>query len=284
MVDACRDENPATNPGVSLGLAIGTLAKAGRDKLTFIADPAIASFGAWLEQLIAESTGKHGIGHRPGRPRAARRDRGLRRRPRLRPPDARRRRTARAATTAGDTFVDAAAAAGHPVIRIDLADPIDLGARDVPLGGRDRDRGRGPRDRPVRPAERRGGEGADPQGPRRRLVDGERPAAPPPPIVADAATPASTLHGDAPLRLTAGDGTLVGELARHLARRKPNAYLALQAFIAPSRRGHGGDRPDPRASSATRRAARRPPATGRASSTRPASSTRAARRPAGSSS
>jgi hypothetical protein len=42
------------------------------------------------------------------------------------------------------------------------------------------------------------------------------------------------LHGDAALRLTAGDGTVVGELARHLARRKPNAYLALQAFIAPS--------------------------------------------------
>jgi hypothetical protein len=39
---------------------------------------------------------------------------------------------------------------------------------------------------------------------------------------------------DAPLRLTSGDGTLVGELARHLRRRKPNAYLALQAFIAPT--------------------------------------------------
>src|SRR5262249_21771230 len=42
------------------------------------------------------------------------------------------------------------------------------------------------------------------------------------------------LHGDAALRLTDGDHTIVGELARHLARRKPNAYLAIQAFIAPS--------------------------------------------------
>jgi glucose-6-phosphate isomerase/transaldolase/glucose-6-phosphate isomerase len=59
------------------------------------------------------------------------------------------------------------------------------------------------------------------------------PAAPPPTaLVADAAS-GITLYGDAPMRLTAGDGTLVGELARHLARRKPNAYLALQAFIAP---------------------------------------------------
>jgi hypothetical protein len=43
------------------------------------------------------------------------------------------------------------------------------------------------------------------------------------------------LHGDAPLRLSAnGNHTLVGELRRHLERRRPNAYLALQAFIAPT--------------------------------------------------
>ena len=62
MLAACGDPDPATNPGLSLGLAIGTLAKSGRDKLTFLADAEIASFGAWLEQLIAESTGKHGVG------------------------------------------------------------------------------------------------------------------------------------------------------------------------------------------------------------------------------
>jgi hypothetical protein len=42
------------------------------------------------------------------------------------------------------------------------------------------------------------------------------------------------LFGDAPLWLTSGEGTLVGELRRHLARRKSNAYLCLQAFIAPT--------------------------------------------------
>src|SRR5258705_1952511 len=62
MAAACRQPDPTTNPGVSLGLAIGTLAKAGRDKLTFVADPEIASFGSWAEQLIAESTGKRGVG------------------------------------------------------------------------------------------------------------------------------------------------------------------------------------------------------------------------------
>src|SRR6478609_3657627 len=62
MLGACRQPDPETNPGVSLGIAIGTLAANGRDKLTFLADDEIGSFGAWLEQLIAESTGKRGVG------------------------------------------------------------------------------------------------------------------------------------------------------------------------------------------------------------------------------
>jgi len=49
------------NLGVSLGAALGALKKAGRDKLTFIVSPAISAFGLWVEQLIAESTGKNGI-------------------------------------------------------------------------------------------------------------------------------------------------------------------------------------------------------------------------------
>ena len=52
------DENPA----VSLGAMLGALYRAGRDKLTFIISPPIAAFGLWVEQLIAESTGKNGIG------------------------------------------------------------------------------------------------------------------------------------------------------------------------------------------------------------------------------
>jgi len=60
MVDACRQADVEGNPGVALGLAMGAAAKAGRNKLTLLTSPAIASFGAWLEQLVAESTGKHG--------------------------------------------------------------------------------------------------------------------------------------------------------------------------------------------------------------------------------
>ncbi|MCX4246294.1 bifunctional transaldolase/phosoglucose isomerase [Paraliomyxa miuraensis] len=60
MVDACRNDVAADNPGVQLGLMMGLAAKAGRDKLTLVASPRIAPFGAWLEQLVAESTGKQG--------------------------------------------------------------------------------------------------------------------------------------------------------------------------------------------------------------------------------
>jgi transaldolase/glucose-6-phosphate isomerase len=61
MVNACSSCVPvAENPGVVLGCTLGALAKAGCDKLTFITSPKLWGIGAWLEQLIAESTGKQG--------------------------------------------------------------------------------------------------------------------------------------------------------------------------------------------------------------------------------
>jgi transaldolase/glucose-6-phosphate isomerase len=63
MVRSCGPEvPPAQNPGVELGLTIGVLALRGHDKVTVIGSPSIASFGAWAEQLLAESTGKNGKG------------------------------------------------------------------------------------------------------------------------------------------------------------------------------------------------------------------------------
>ena len=57
------DVPPAENPGVQLGIAMGVAAaRFGRDKVTIIASPGIADLGAWLEQLLAESTGKQGRG------------------------------------------------------------------------------------------------------------------------------------------------------------------------------------------------------------------------------
>ncbi|MEK8091156.1 bifunctional transaldolase/phosoglucose isomerase [Methylocystis sp. IM3] len=64
MQRACAaDAPPAENPGVQLGVAMGVAAsRFGCDKVTIIASPHIADFGAWLEQLLAESTGKQGLG------------------------------------------------------------------------------------------------------------------------------------------------------------------------------------------------------------------------------
>jgi glucose-6-phosphate isomerase len=58
MVEACAACVPARdNPGVILGAILGAAGNAGRDKITLVASPGIASLGAWLEQLLAESTG-----------------------------------------------------------------------------------------------------------------------------------------------------------------------------------------------------------------------------------
>ena len=63
------------NAGLWLGCALGELARQGRDKLTFVADAPLSSYGIWAEQLFAESTGKHGTRHPADRRRAAARPR-----------------------------------------------------------------------------------------------------------------------------------------------------------------------------------------------------------------
>jgi transaldolase / glucose-6-phosphate isomerase len=66
MMDSCGpDVPPGENPGVALGIALGAAARGGRDKLTILASPSLADFGAWAEQLFAESTGKNGKGFIP---------------------------------------------------------------------------------------------------------------------------------------------------------------------------------------------------------------------------
>ncbi len=63
MIRSCGpDAPPSENPAVALGLALGAAAARGRDKVTIITSRPLASFGAWVEQLFAESTGKHGKG------------------------------------------------------------------------------------------------------------------------------------------------------------------------------------------------------------------------------
>ncbi len=226
MLGACREPDPASNPGLSLGLAMGVLAKAGRDKLTFLADDEIVSFGAWAEQLIAESTGKHGVGIVPvdleplGSVESYGPDRAFV-----------RLSLAGADGAQRDLLADALEAAGHPVIRIGIADPIDLGAEfvrwEVATAIAGAVLGIDPFDQPnVEEAKQLTRQILEDVGHARGATTETAP-----PI---AAGDGLTLHGDAALRLTSGDGEVVGELARHLARRRPDAYLCLQAFIAPT--------------------------------------------------
>ena len=116
---------PSINPGVQFGLAMAVLAQRGRDKLTVSLSPSIAAFTGWIEQLIAESTGKDGHGIVP----IAGESLGLPTRYSAQPPD----RFFVDITVAGDATseersarLDALEAAGHPVVRIEIADPRDL--------------------------------------------------------------------------------------------------------------------------------------------------------------
>ena len=124
MVSACMPSVPVgENPGVVLGAILGVAARNfGRDKVTIIASPGLEALGAWLEQLLAESTGKDGTGLIPIDREAARPARGLRRGPSLRLSP-----TAVGAGCGQDTAVAELERAGHPVVRIGVDDPYDLG-------------------------------------------------------------------------------------------------------------------------------------------------------------
>jgi transaldolase / glucose-6-phosphate isomerase len=123
MVDACQASTPVEqNPGVMLGLIIGTAAKLGRDKITLITSPGIGDLGAWLEQLIAESTGKLGKGVIPvdreqlGAPDVYSNDRIFAYLRLENAPDA-----------VQDAKVAALEKAGHPVVHIAVSDIYNLG-------------------------------------------------------------------------------------------------------------------------------------------------------------
>ncbi|NMF64291.1 bifunctional transaldolase/phosoglucose isomerase [Brasilonema octagenarum] len=123
MVHSCASSVPAKeNPGVVLGTILGVLAKQGRDKVTLITSPGIADLGAWLEQLLAESTGKDGKGLIPvdreplGTPDVYGSDRIFA-----------YIRLDSAPDSTQDAAVTALEQAGQPVVRITVADPYQLG-------------------------------------------------------------------------------------------------------------------------------------------------------------
>ncbi len=125
MADACR-RGAAGNPGLALGAAIGEAARAGRDKLTILTSPRLAPFGDWVEQLIAESTGKQGTGIVPivgesvGRPSAYGDDRCFV-----------MLTEAADADTQWRALTAELEAAGHPVLRIEVDGPSAVGGEFV---------------------------------------------------------------------------------------------------------------------------------------------------------
>jgi RpiB/LacA/LacB family sugar-phosphate isomerase len=122
MVETCGNEvGVRGNPAVQLGAVLAGLARAGRDKVTLVLSEKIRALGGWIEQLLAESLGKDGTGLVPvadeplGAPNVYGDDRIF-----------------VSIVLDGDTSQDAALAklsdAGHPVLRLQLRDPMDLGA------------------------------------------------------------------------------------------------------------------------------------------------------------
>lgn len=124
MAEQCRKADDAhSNPGAYLGATMGSLAKAGRDKVTVLSSPALSTFGLWAEQLLAESTGKEGTGLIP-----------IAQEPLLKPGAYGTDRFFVYLKLKGDKnqaldrAVQALVKAKHPVLQFDLRDRYDLGA------------------------------------------------------------------------------------------------------------------------------------------------------------
>jgi transaldolase/glucose-6-phosphate isomerase len=119
---ACEEPEAAANPGLLLGAVLGTAAVDGRDKATIVCSPKVASFGTWLEQLLAESTGKLGTGIVP-----------VESEPLGGPGDYGHDRLFVHVAVRGDGGADAdrlqrQQAAGQPVFTIEIESPEELGA------------------------------------------------------------------------------------------------------------------------------------------------------------
>ncbi|HVY61716.1 MAG TPA: bifunctional transaldolase/phosoglucose isomerase, partial [Planctomycetota bacterium] len=123
MAAACGQAVPPdANPGVLLGTILGVCAKRGRDKVTFVASPALRALGGWLEQLIAESTGKEGKGivpvdlERLGPPGTYGDDRVFV-----------QLRMDEDTITHADGMLTELEGEGHPVVRISLGERVSIG-------------------------------------------------------------------------------------------------------------------------------------------------------------
>jgi transaldolase/glucose-6-phosphate isomerase len=203
-------------PGVHLGVIIGELAKAGRDKITIICSPALANFGDWVEQLIAESTGKEAKGVLPviGEPLGS---------PEVYADDRLFVYLRLEGDMTHEASVRALEVAGHPALRLSLSDRYDIGAQfflwEMATAIAGYRLGINPFDQPnVEAAKILAREMVASY-----LNTGELPAMTP-----EFESDGIAVHTDL------GGNTLRGALDALLRTARPGAYICVQAFIQPT--------------------------------------------------
>jgi transaldolase/glucose-6-phosphate isomerase len=224
MVGSCEASvPPSENEGLRFGAILGELAKAGREKLTLVTSPRLAAFGAWIEQLVAESTGKHGLGIVPvdgealDAPDAYGDDRlfvflGL---------DA-EEDDERAKKRAG------LAKAGHPVIAIRLESPMDLGQEmfrwEMATAVAGHVLELNPFDQP---------NVQESKDFTKQLLEelGKTGQLPEPELASVAADAGLIVQVDPSQADAVGNGSLADVLGRHLERAKVPDYVAINAFL-----------------------------------------------------
>jgi glucose-6-phosphate isomerase len=211
MAERCRAPQADQNPGLALGLLMGSAARAGTDKLTLVIDPRIEALGAWIEQLVAESTGKQGKGIVPvdgealGAPEAYEADRLF---VAIRLEDDGAREAPDDAWAADEEALTRLAAAGHPVVTIRVPGLAGIGGEffrwEFATAVAGAVLGVDPFDEPNVTESKRNTE----------RVLRERPPRDP--------------------GIPVGGGTLPEQLTAHLARLREHGYAAITAFLAPS--------------------------------------------------
>jgi len=226
MARCCGANVPVEeNPGALLGIILGTAANAGRDKATLVTSPGICDLGAWLEQLLAESTGKLGKGIIPVD------------RERLAGPEVYGNdrifvyvRLNSGADTNQDAKVAAIEKAGHPVVHISMADTYDLGAEffrwEIATAVAGSILGINPFNQPDVEASKVATRSLTAEYEKTGALPEEKP------IVEDAGVKLFADEKNATaLAGAAGDKSLVGFLKAHLARLNLGDYFALLGYL-----------------------------------------------------